>query len=301
MIKIVKEIEKANSITHCGTMHADEVFATAFLEMLFGDRLVYRTSDIDYDKVSSDAIIYDVGRGEFDHHQLDALKRDNGITYCSFGLLWKRFGREFLKKEGYYYIDELFEMIDKDFVEAIDADDNGVFPKIESLCKVKTISNMVKLFNPSFDSCQVEDDQFVKAVNVCKSIFEEEILYCNGKVIADITVNEVIDTLGDDEKYLVLDKFLPYEESIINNPKANNVLFVAFPSNRGGYAIKTVPKGIDDKTARMMFPIEWAGLTDCELEKVSNIKGLTFCHTGRFIVSCRNISVVYQVLDKLTK
>ena len=34
MIKIVKRQEDANCITHSGTMHADEVFATAFLENL---------------------------------------------------------------------------------------------------------------------------------------------------------------------------------------------------------------------------------------------------------------------------
>ena len=79
----------------------------------------------------------------------------------------------------------------------------------------------------------------------------------------------------------------------------NNILFVAFPSNRGGYAIKTVPKSNDDHTARLSFPEEWAGLAGSELEEVSKIKGLRFCHTGRFIVSCNNLDTVYKVLDKL--
>ena len=79
----------------------------------------------------------------------------------------------------------------------------------------------------------------------------------------------------------------------------NNILFVAFPSNRGGYAIKTVPKSNDDHTARLSFPEEWAGLAGSELEEVSKIKGLRFSHTGRFIVSCNNLDTVYKVLDKL--
>ena len=33
MMKLVNDIKEANCITHGGTMHADEVFATAFLEM----------------------------------------------------------------------------------------------------------------------------------------------------------------------------------------------------------------------------------------------------------------------------
>ena len=35
MIRFVDRIENANCITHSGTMHADEVFATAFLELYF--------------------------------------------------------------------------------------------------------------------------------------------------------------------------------------------------------------------------------------------------------------------------
>ena len=301
MIKIVKRQEDANCITHSGTMHADEVFATAFLENLLKDIKVFRTTNVDFDLVRSNTLVYDVGRREFDHHQLDALKRDNGITYCSFGLLWKAFGKKYLKQEGFSNVDSLWEYIDKDFVEGIDADDNGVFPKIDAIYKVKTISSIIKLFNPSFDSDEDESCQFIKAVDVASKIFYEEILYANGKVIADKNINDLLDEVGSANKFLILDKFLPYEETILNREDKNNILFVAFPSNRGGYAIKTIPKSLTDKTARMDFPEEWAGLEGEELEKVSSIKGLTFCHTGRFIVSCKDLKSVYKVLDKLCK
>ena len=152
MIKIVNSEEQANAITHSGTMHADEVFATAFLEDYLGNRKVYRTTNIDYTKVQENTLIYDVGRGKFDHHQIDALKRDDGITYCSFGLLWKEFGKDYLKKKSFSNIDILWEYIDKDFIEGIDADDNGFFPKIDAIYKVKTLSNIIKIFNPSYDS-----------------------------------------------------------------------------------------------------------------------------------------------------
>lgn len=301
MIKIVKTQEEADFITHSGTMHADEVFATAFLEQYFGKNKVLRTNSVEFDKLSTKVIVYDIGRGKFDHHQVDALKRDNDITYCSFGLLWKEFGKDLLKKEDFSNIDSLWEFIDKDFVEGIDADDNGVFPKIDAIYKVKTISSIIKLFNPSFDSDEDESCQFIKAVDVASKIFYEEILYANGKVIADKNINDLLDEVDSDSKFLILDKFLPYEETILNREDKNNILFVAFPSNRGGYAIKTIPKSLTDKTARMDFPEEWAGLEGEELEKVSSIKGLTFCHTGRFIVSCKDLKSVYKVLEKLCK
>lgn len=299
MIKIVDSEEQANSITHSGTMHADEVFATAFLEDYLGNRKVYRTNNIDYNKVQENTLIYDVGRGKFDHHQIDALKRDDGITYCSFGLLWKEFGKDYLKKKSFSNIDSLWEYIDKDFIEGIDADDNGFFPKIEAIYKVKTLSNIIKIFNPSYDSYETESEQFIKAVDVAKKIFIEEVLYANGKVMANAIINKLLDELDSNSKYLILDKFLPYEETILNRSDMNNLLFVAFPSNRGGYAIKTIPKNLEDKTARLAFPSEWAGLEGKELEEKTKIPGLTFCHTGRFIVSCKDYNTVLKVLNKL--
>ena len=44
MITLVKDINEANGITHNGTMHADEVFATAFLSLYFGNFKVARVS-----------------------------------------------------------------------------------------------------------------------------------------------------------------------------------------------------------------------------------------------------------------
>lgn len=299
MIKIVNGEEQANAITHSGTMHADEVFATAFLEDYLGNRKVYRTNNIDYTKVQENTLIYDVGRGKFDHHQIDALKRDDGITYCSFGLLWKEFGKDYLKKKSFSNIDILWEYIDKDFIEGIDADDNGFFPKIDAIYKVKTLSNIIKIFNPSYDSYETESEQFIKAVDVAKKIFIEEVLYANGKVMANAIINKILDNLDSNSKYLILDKFLPYEETILNRSDMNNLLFVAFPSNRGGYVIKTIPKNLEDKTARVAFPSEWAGLEGKELEEKSKIPGLIFCHTGRFIVSCKDYDTVLKVLNKL--
>jgi len=299
MIKIVNSEEQANAITHSGTMHADEVFATAFLEDYLGNRKVYRTNNIDYTKVQENTLIYDVGRGKFDHHQIDALKRDDGITYCSFGLLWKEFGKDYLKKKSFSNIDILWEYIDKDFIEGIDADDNGFFPKIDAIYKVKTLSNIIKIFNPSYDSYETESEQFIKAVDVAKKIFIEEVLYANGKVMANAIINKILDNLDSNSKYLILDKFLPYEETILNRSDMNNLLFVAFPSNRGGYVIKTIPKNLEDKTARVAFPSEWAGLEGKELEEKSKIPGLIFCHTGRFIVSCKDYNTVLKVLNKL--
>lgn len=299
MIKVVNKVEKANCITHSGTMHADEVFATAFLDLFLGNVDVFRTNDIDLSKITDDVFIYDVGRGKFDHHQIDAAKRDNGIIYCAFGLLWKEYGKAFLKKYDIDYVDDVWSGIDKDLVEYIDADDNGQFPKIDSIYKVKTLPGIIKIFNPSYDSFQDENTQFERACSLAKIILEEEILYINGKVIAERKLLEELESVNEEDKYVILDKYLPYEEVILSDDRFSNILFVAYPSNRGGYAIKVVPKSIDDKTARLSFPEEWAGLVGDELESVSGIKGLKFCHTARFLVSCDSLDTVYKVFNRV--
>lgn len=299
MIKIVNNYNEANCITHSGTMHADEVFATAFLHLYKGDLKVYRVSEVDFSKVNEGTLIYDIGRGEFDHHQTDALKRDNGITYSSIGLLWKAFGKDYLKKCSYDNIDSLFTGVDLDLIEAIDADDNGFFPKIEANYKVKTLSNIIKLFNPGYKSGEDESEQFLKAVDVAQKILYEEITYINGKVLSDIKVKDILKDYNGTDKYIVLDEFLPYEETILSDEKYNSIMFVAFPSNRGGYTIKTLPKNSEDKTSRIPFPKEWAGLVGEELEKAAGIKGLKFCHSARFIASCKSLEVALEVLNKL--
>ena len=300
MAKVTKNIEQANCITHSGTMHADEVFATAFLDMYLGERTVFRTNNVP-DNINPNILVYDVGRGKYDHHQLDALKRENNITYSSFGLLWKDFGRDFLKKQDIEYVEDVFLGIDKDLVEYIDADDNGFFPKIDAKYMVKTLPGIIKIFNPSYLADEDESTQFEKAVSLAKTILEEEILYINGKVYADKQIQELLEDINENDKYIILNTYLPYEESVLNNEKANNILFVAFPSNRGGYAIKTLPKSIDDKTVRLEFPEEWGGLEGKELQEVSGIKGLSFCHVGRFIISCKDLDTVYEVFDKIIK
>ena len=71
MIQVVKKIDNANCITHSGTMHADEVFATAFLDLYLGDVKVFRTSSINIEEVPKNVFVYDIGRGKYDHHQID--------------------------------------------------------------------------------------------------------------------------------------------------------------------------------------------------------------------------------------
>ena len=296
-MRLVTDIKEAKYITHNGTMHADEVFATAFLDLYKKDIKVIRVSELDRTKIKKGTIIYDIGRKKFDHHQENAKVRENGIKYSSLGLLFKEYGKKYLKQENIKDIDEVFLGMEKELIEAIDAIDNGMFPEITASYKVKTISDVIKLFNPSYGSNQKEEEQFIKAVELAKQIWQEALYNVIGKVQAKKIVEEKLKT--NDKEYLELEEYLPYEETILKSDQGQNIKFVMYPSNRGGYGIKTIRKSLEDKTDRQSFPEPWAGLEKKQLEEVTGIKDVEFCHIGRFLMTCKTKEAAYQVLEYL--
>ena len=296
-MKLVTDIKEAKYITHSGTMHTDEVFATAFLDLYKKDITLIRLPQIEIDKIEKDVLVYDIGRGKYDHHQDDAKTRENGIKYSSFGLLFQEFGKEYLKQLKIEDIEEVFNTIDKELVEGIYAVDNGVFPEINANFKVKTLDDIIKACNPSFGSNQDENEQFIKAVGIAKIIFQEIIHNIVGKVKAKKIILQKLKVTEKD--YLELEEYIPYEETILKNEEGNHILFALYPSNRGGWGIKTIKKSAEDKTDRLSFPENWAGLENQELEKITGIKDVTFCHSGRFLMTCKTKEAAYKVLEKV--
>ena len=57
----------ANGFTHAGKFHADDVFATALLQIIRPDIRITRGFVVPDD---FDGIVYDIGFGMFDHHVL---------------------------------------------------------------------------------------------------------------------------------------------------------------------------------------------------------------------------------------
>lgn len=112
--------------THNGKFHADEVMATAILKEIF-DIEVVRSRDPDVLKDLE--IIYDIGEGEFDHHQMDKRYRDDGIPYAACGLIWERFGRDVIRMYDDTLSEEnleyLFHEMDDLLIKGIDAADKN--------------------------------------------------------------------------------------------------------------------------------------------------------------------------------
>lgn len=276
MIKVTNNIEEAEFVTHSGNFHADDVFGTIFMEKLYGNITVARVSNYIDDGTK---MAFDIGRGKFDHHQKGYdEKRENGIHYCGFGLLWREFGLGYLKKLALPNPELTYEIFDYLLVNMIDAIDNGEFD-IKSDYNVYTLSALIELFRPRENDTKDENECFIEATNFARIVFDLVLKDSIEKTEAVRIIKDKVPEIKD--KILVLDKSLPFDFAI---HKLNlDVEFVVYPSNRGGYAAHTVSKYYKGFEPRKKFREEWAGLVDEELIKVSGIKGARFCHNARFL------------------
>ena len=281
-IKLTKNIEEANCITHNGTFHCDEVFSTIMFSKLLPEVIVCRTSDLE--KANSDQYIYDVGGGELDHHQFGGNgERDNGVKYSACGLVWKKFGKEIIKKYTEKDIDEIWKMIDKNLIQCIDAGDNGQIPDINVDYRLVQVASIISEFNPNWDEDIDPDVKFEEAVKLAETVFDNSMKSSISKMRAKSKVDMAINDSKDG--IMTLEKFLPWKEFLLesDSSKAKLINFVIFPSNRGGYNIYTVPEKLGSFTSRKLFPKEWAGLKDKELQKVTTVETARFCHNKCFI------------------
>ena len=318
-IVITENVEEADLITHNGTFHSDEVFSTVFLLKLASsyslEEPLIQVGDIVFEKSKQylklcrtsniigdiKGIVYDVGHGKFDHHQPGGNgERENGIKYSSFGLVWKQFGKQFLKNLNIENIDDIWKMIDNKLVQNIDAVDNGQLAKLSQFdFDIITLPNLITMYNSNWDDeTSNQDECFIKAVEFASTIFDRFIISAVSKIKAKSKVLEAIER--SENQILILDRFMPWKEFLLetDNDKAKNILFVVFPSNRGGYDIYSVPKELGSFESRKLFPESWAGLTNEELQKISGIETATFCHTNRFICVTKTKEDAIKLAEK---
>ena len=277
-IRITKNIDEANCITHSGTFHADEVFSTLILSKIKEEIILIRLPEVRKQ--------YDIGGGKFDHHQLGGNgNRDNGVKYAACGLIWKEFGKKMLGKYNIEEIDYVWEYIDNNLIQFIDANDNGQLPKLPADYRNVHISYLIGLFNPRWDESIDSDLRFIEAIKFAQIIFDEFLMDTFSKIKAKKQVDEAIDK--SENGVLLLKEFMPWKEFVLSskNPKASTINFVVIPSNRGGYNVYAVPVQIGSFENRKLLPEQWRGLRDEELQKTTGIKTARFCHNGGFICS----------------
>lgn len=271
---------------HNGTFHADDVFCIALMQSLYGEVEVIRTRD---QKLLDECdIVADVGNGKYDHHDVEKKLRENGIPYCAFGLLWQDFGVEYVKTQFPSVTDEneqkeIADKIDNNFIQQIDANDNGV-DVMQSEVPITTLSEIIKSYVPF---CGTEEDvekSFFEAVDFAKMILFRKTKkyaehYNNLRLIqAEIEKQDV-----DNTHMLVLENSVPWKDAVLEFDKEEKILFVVYPNITGSWCVQTTLKDKDSFAARKDLPKSWGGLRDDDLSRETGINDCVFCHPALFI------------------
>ncbi len=288
-IKITKNINEANLITHDNKFHPDDVFSTVLMSKIVENPILYRAPVGHIN--NPNAIIYDVGFGRFDHHTKDAKYRPNSkIKYCSFGLLWEEYGLEYIQKNiNTPDAQKLFHAIEEKLIKQIDGIDNGLFPEIKAEYELLDLDQIIDSYNPTWDEEVDTDINFLRALNIAEQIFDNIVHKLNSTIKANIIVEEKISEVKDN--ILILDKYMPYNDCIFTskNPKAKEIKVIILPSNRGGYNIKPITISKDSKELLINFPLIYRGLHDQELAEISGIKTAKFVHASGFLASTETL------------
>ena len=261
--------KNASAFTHSGKFHADDVFSAALLLYLNPEITITRGNQV---PENYEGLVFDIGRGQYDHHQKDSRIRDNGVPYAAFGLLWEKLGPEILGEE-------LALKFDESFVQPLDINDNTG--------EKNELATLIGNFNPGWDSKSSNDEAFFQAVSVAGMILENKFERYLGNERADRRVEEVLtehaaslasgDTPAENTNILILPEFIPCQKRL----SETNIAFVIFPSNRGGYCIQPQKKEYS-MNYKCSFPSSWLGLEGEELSLVTGLKSAAFCHKGGF-------------------
>lgn len=254
-------IDIERGFTHGGKFHADDVFSAALLTILNPDIKIERGFQVPDD---FDGIVFDIGFGEFDHHQQDREVRANKIPYAAFGLLWRKYGSLLVGEDEARRFDEKF-------IQGLDLNDNTGAEN--------QMAEIINVFNPPWDYAVSSDTAFQEAKEVAYKILVKEIEHIKSINRAEDLVTRALAKAEDG--ILVMPRSAPWKKFV----KEKNIEFVVSPSNRGGYTAQAVPR--DDKPGelKISFPEAWRGVEKDKIGEVSGVETLQFCHNSGFLIS----------------
>lgn len=316
--------------THSGSFHADEALAVFMLRLLPRFRfakLVRSRNPTDWE--ASDIVVdvsgkYD-GKKYFDHHQREFFSTFNDeykTKLSSAGLVYKHFGREIIStvisldeniESEKKKIDFLFDKIYCEFVEAVDANDNGI-DMYEGKDSLKprfkdrnfTIAGIISNLNPSWESDATDNDfdtQFEIASKLIGDAFFNYLSYMGNSFLK--AKQYVVDAFEDrfnvdpSGKILVFERFIPWKEHLFNVEKENNAigepLYVLFPDSSNCWRIAAVPLNSTSFDSRKKLPEPWRGLRDDALSEKTGVPGCIFIHAAGFIGGAQTKDAVIKL------
>lgn len=270
-------------VTHNGPFHVDDVFAVATLDLYFdGGYELVRTRDArtikSADYVLDVGKVYDVGKKRFDHHQEGGAGERNGVPYSSIGLIWKEAGEVVCGSQ------DVADKVEAKFIFAVDAMDNGVdvIPKNHLDVHLAHLHDVIKSFQPPWDSEKSFDEGFSEALEFAKGFLGRTIDKTRSRLLAEIKVREVYEH-AKDKQIIVFERYYPVNEILLDYPEP---LYMVYPGSEGSnWYVKACKAGVDTFENRKDLPSEWGGKEEKELARITGVHDATFCHNALWIAA----------------
>ena len=313
--------------THSGSFHADESLAVYLLRLLpkfSGAQLVRSRDPADWEE--ADIVVdvggkYDNGGKWFDHHQRnlsESFSKDFQTKLSSAGLIYKHFGKdiiyEVLKMENPADVDLLYVKIYKEFIEALDSNDNGInnySTDVEKKFNDRnlTLPALVSQLNPLWNTNPENkdyDDAFEGAAQLMGSAFINLLRgYGQGwlpaRTVVELAFKQRFE-VHPSGAILILDSFCPWKDHLYSIEKesdaAGAIKFVLFSDSSKKWRVSTVLVTSSSFEFRLGLPQSWRGLRDEGLSKVTGVEGCIFVHAAGFIGGCNTKEGVFALAKK---
>jgi uncharacterized UPF0160 family protein len=287
-------------VTHSGGFHCDDALAYAVLRLALGlgeagtDHTLIRTRDaatIGRATIAFDVgLVSDAGAGRFDHHQRGAPTREDGLPFSAAGLVWQRYGVDAVRallrplgEEAVALAPQVATAIDESIIRRVDAIDNGVGPRDDTL----GLGALVSDFNPTWDSpalgdVAAEDALFREASGLCEAVLRRRVDMVRAKLAGETEVMAA-HAAGQDGRLLVMDRKLPWRSLAFR--QGWPILYAIYPVPNGNWMVDAMPPEPGSFAQRLPLPEAWAGLQGAPLVAASGIQDAVFVHVKRFIGS----------------
>ena len=281
---------------HNGQFHADDLFASASLNILLRNNLkIVRTRDqavieaADY--VADVGGVHDEEKNRFDHHQKGyAGFRPNGIPYAAFGLVWKKYGAQICGSQ------QIADAIDERLVCPIDAEDNGMsLSTVSGKIGPRSLQSFFYAYRPTWkEDASMYNESFYRLVPMAQDFLEREIVKTKDFIEAESAVEEAYKN-ATDKRIIMLDRPYPFQEVLNKYPEP---LYIITSRPNHDWKIEAIRNDPKNFANRKDFPRDWAGMRDADMARVSGVPDAVFCHNGLWLVVTKSKEGALAIAQK---
>lgn len=275
--------------THSGEFHADDLLSTAILKHALASRGI--SVRIVRSRVKSVLegcdIVYDVGGGMYDHHDIYKVYYPNGIPMASCGKLLND-----LVTDG-----DIAEGLRRRLFYAVEANDNGYeLPRFVEPSKL----SFVHSFNPTWaelGDTATAKKTFFTVLELVKMVYERTLATVEADIAARDFIAKSARYFGPNKEIMVLPKYCPAQEYA----RTHRELLATVYKRDDGYVVRCMPTFTRKYETRVSFPPEWHCQSGENLARISGIPGAQFCPDGGYMTVVTDPHDVAKACEILIK